>query len=43
MIVITQELARHESAPQPHASPVSTKCFAVGCCAWRARSPILRK
>jgi len=40
MIVITQELARHESAPQPHASLVSTKCFAVACCAWRARSTI---
>ena len=32
MIVITQELARHESHRSPHASLVSTKCFAV---AWR--------
>jgi hypothetical protein len=42
MIVIAQELARHESAPQPHVSPVITKCFAAACFAWRARSPILR-
>jgi len=32
MIVITQELARHESHRSPDASLVSTKCFAV---AWR--------
>ena len=43
MIVITQELARHESTPRPYAPPVSTRCFAAAGSARHPCSPILRR